>query len=317
MSYEIQPYSSSHLELWEQFVASAINGNFLNSRKFLSYHRDRFADKSLLVYKDGKLTGVLASAVSLDDSLRVVSHPGVTYGGLIHQGKLRGQKNLEALSVIARYYNEQGFQKFTYKSFPMIYSKIPAQDDLYSLFRMGARRTVCNLSCSIDLNRPWESSERRQRSLKKALKSVVVLQDMSDLKAFWQILEENLSREHGAKPVHSFSEIEELIKLFPENLRILTAQISGSVVAGVLLFVTNQVWHCQYIAANTQGYEVSALDAVFNEGFKAAQNQGARFFDFGTSNTDGGKILNDGLYQFKAEFGGGGVAYEVYELDLK
>jgi hypothetical protein len=116
--------------------------------------------------------------------------------------------------VIARYYNEQGFQKFTYKSFPMIYSKIPAQDDLYSLFRMGARRTVCNLSCSIDLNRPWESSERRQRSLKKALKSVVVLQDMSDLKAFWQILEENLSREHGAKPCILFLKLKSSLSYF-------------------------------------------------------------------------------------------------------
>ena len=27
-------------------------------------------------------------------------------------------------------------------------------------------------------------------------------------------------------------------------------------------------------------------------------------------------MLNEGLYEFKAEFGGGGVAYEQYELDL-
>jgi lipid II:glycine glycyltransferase (peptidoglycan interpeptide bridge formation enzyme) len=62
--------------------------------------------------------------------------------------------------------------------------------------------------------------------------------------------------------------------------------------------------------------KVSALDAVFDGAIIDANRAGVRYFDFGTSNEDEGAVLNEGLYRFKAEFGGGGVAHEFFELDL-
>jgi hypothetical protein len=43
---------------------------------------------------------------------------------------------------------------------------------------------------------------------------------------------------------------------------------------------------------------------------------GARYFDFGVSNEQEGRILNEGLYRFKTSFGAGGVAQEFYEVEL-
>jgi hypothetical protein len=43
---------------------------------------------------------------------------------------------------------------------------------------------------------------------------------------------------------------------------------------------------------------------------------GARYFDFGVSNEQGGQILNEGLYRFKMSFGAGGVVHEFYEVAL-
>ena len=37
---------------------------------------------------------------------------------------------------------------------------------------------------------------------------------------------------------------------------------------------------------------------------------------FGTSNGEAEGRLNEGLYRFKSEFGGSGVAHETYELEL-
>jgi hypothetical protein len=56
---------------------------------------------------------------------------------------------------------------------------------------------------------------------------------------------------------------------------------------------------------------------VFDHCLARAREHGRRHFDLGTSNRNSGLVLNDGLYDFKAQFGGGGVAYEFYELDLR
>jgi lipid II:glycine glycyltransferase (peptidoglycan interpeptide bridge formation enzyme) len=44
---------------------------------------------------------------------------------------------------------------------------------------------------------------------------------------------------------------------------------------------------------------------------------GARYFDFGISNEQEGRILNEGLYRFKVSFGAGGVVHEFYEVELE
>ena len=47
-----------------------------------------------------------------------------------------------------------------------------------------------------------------------------------------------------------------------------------------------------------------------------ARARGACYFDFGISNEDEGRVLNEGLYRFKYEFGAGSAVHEFYELDL-
>ena len=50
---------------------------------------------------------------------------------------------------------------------------------------------------------------------------------------------------------------------------------------------------------------------------RSAIGSGRRWFDFGTSNERQGRFLNEGLYEFKSNFGGGGVAHEFYTLNLR
>jgi lipid II:glycine glycyltransferase (peptidoglycan interpeptide bridge formation enzyme) len=132
----------------------------------------------------------------------------------------------------------------------------------------------------------------------------------------WCVVRQNLARKYDVHPVHSLEELTMLKERFPELIQVRCALIDGVVIAGVVFFNAARVWHAQYIAASEVAYEVSALDAVFDAAIIEAQQAGARYFDFGTSNQDGGKVLNDGLYRFKSEFGGGGVAHEFYELEF-
>jgi hypothetical protein len=246
----------------------------------------------------------------------VSSHPGITYGGVVHQGQLSGMRMVDALTAISQYYLKAGYHRLQYKPIPFVYMRNPSQDDLYALFRLKAKRSRCDLSCSIELANRRPLSERRRRGLKKAQKAVS-LSSESALQDIWKIIEQNLQRRHDARPVHSLAELAMLRDRFPQEIIVRSALIDGVVVAGVVFFNSSLVWHTQYIAASEVAYDVSALDAVFGAAIHEAKEAGVRYFDFGTSNEEGGWVLNDGLYCFKSEFGGGGVVHEYYELELK
>jgi lipid II:glycine glycyltransferase (peptidoglycan interpeptide bridge formation enzyme) len=104
--------------------------------------------------------------------------------------------------------------------------------------------------------------------------------------------------------------------MFPKQIQLWTAMRGDEVVAGVLVFCCPNVWHAQYIASSPTGYEVCALDSLFESIVGQANSQGVRYFDFGTSTESAGTVLNEGLYHFKSGFGGGGVVHEFYTFSL-
>jgi hypothetical protein len=302
---------------WDAFCDDAYAATFLHTRRFLSYHGDRFLDRSLIVENDGRWLGIFPAAQHPCDEACIVSHPGITYGGLLHAGRLSGQSMIEAMECVRSHYRNLGYKQLIYKVVPDIYHRAPAQDDLYALFRLGAQRIRCDLSCTIDLANRRPPSERRRRGWKKANKVVTLSNDPTMLGELWTVIAQNLAREHDAQPVHSLDELAFLMNSFPEQICIRYAMVEGRVEAGVLLFNTAAAWHAQYIAASERAYEVSALDAVFESAIEAARLASVRYFDFGISTEDGGRILNGGLYRFKSEFGGGGTVHEFYKLDLQ
>ncbi|MDR8401560.1 GNAT family N-acetyltransferase [Paraburkholderia sp. USG1] len=316
MTIEIVPYSEDLAPAWDEFCSPAMNATFLHTRRFLAYHGNRFEDVSLIMMEAGSIVGVMPAAFVGENRHVVVSHPGLTYGGVVHQGRLSGTRMIDAIGAVRTYYAAQGCTKLIYKAVPYIYSDMPAQGDLYALFRYGALRTRCDLACTIDLNHRLPMSERRRRGLKKATEVVTLADDPANLQELWTVLEQNLARKHAAQPVHSLVELKSLLNLFPKEIQIRCARINGCVEAGAVFFNSRGAWHAQYIASSERGYQVSALDAVFDSAIREAAEAGVRYFDFGTSNEEGGAVLNDGLYRFKQEFGGGGVAHEFYELDL-
>lgn len=317
MTINVRSYSPNDADVWDDFCKHSLQATLLHTRRFLSYHGDRFEDRSLIIEDEGKWVGLFPAALSPGEVTSVVSHPGITYGGILHQGSLQGERMITTLEKIRRHYAAQGCAKLIYKAVPTFYHTAPAQDDLYALFRLKAARIRCDLSSTIDLSCRRPVSERRRRSLKKAIKAgVEIVEDVQHLAALWKVLTDNLAHKHGAKPVHTLVEITLLAECFPANIRCICARLNECIVAGVMLFVTPTTCHAQYIASSDIGYEVSALDLIFEHCIDAAIRENKRWFDFGISNEDQGKVLNEGLYRFKSEFGGGGVVHDFYELDL-
>lgn len=313
----VRPYQHDDAPRWDEFLARAYMATFLHSRRFIAYHRERFVDRSLLLFRDESLVALFPAAVSPQDGEMVVSHPGTTYGGLLHEGHLRGAAMIEALRAVSAHYRECGYKYLRYKAIPTFYQRVPAQDDLYALFRCGAVRTRCDLSSCIDLDFRLPVSTRRRRAWNKALRSgMAVSAGAEHLPAFWSVLADNLSQRHGAKPTHSLAEIQEIAALFPEEVRFAFAMLDGQVEAGVVLFCAPRVHHAQYIGSSAMGREHNLLDALFEHCIEASRRAGARYFDFGISTESEGKALNEGLNAFKTEFGGGGAVHEFYDLGL-
>lgn len=314
---QLRPYQPGDEPAWERLCAEAPNASFLHRRAFLSYHGDRFIDRSLVLLDGERWLGVLPAAQHPATPEVVESHPGITYGGIVHDGALRGERLIEAMQLAALHYATLGHRQFRYKPLPHIYHQAPMQDDLYALFRLGAERVRCELSACIDLAHPLPASERRRRALAKARRAGLRCESGPvHAGALWRVLEDNLLRKHASRPVHSLAQIELLAARFPRQIGIHVVLSGEHVVAGVVSFVVGPVWHLQYIASSEAGQAVSALDALIVELLTQAREAGCRYFDFGTSNEDQGRVLNEGLYRFKCEFGAGGVACETYQIEL-
>lgn len=314
---QVRFYEEGDALLWDDFCKLSPNATFLHTQKFLSYHGKRFKDRSILVEQDGCAIGLMPLAEDVQDDRIIVSHPGITYGGMVHAGALKGGAMIEALTCAKTFFYQRGYERLQYKVTPFIYHTSPLQDDLYALQRLGAKKYRCDLSSTIDLNFRLKVSERRRRALKKAIKSEIeIIYGIERLAELWEVLTENLKQKHGAYPTHNFQEIHLLAQRFPDKIQFVIACNQGAVVAGVVLFFIGHTVHAQYIASSDRGQELTALDMVFDECIMNATKRGARYFDFGISTENGGNILNEGLYRFKSEFGSGGVVHEFYEIEL-
>jgi Acetyltransferase (GNAT) domain len=315
----IQDYLPDQAPAWDDLVARAVNGTMLHTRRYLSYHGERFRDRSLLITNSrGWPIGALPAAEDPADASVVTSHPGLTYGGLVHDGSLRGESMMRVLSQIAAHYRALGFARLQYKALPQIYQAEPAADDVHALYRLGASQSSCDLAAVINLAaRGRVATSRRQRRRRAEAAGVQVDEGWKDATSYWQVLEANLGRRHGATPTHSLAEIEYLHDRFPKEIILITAKIGDDLVGGNLFTAEGPVLQVRYTATTEAGRDACATDLVVERGIALAAELDCRYFSFGTSTLDAGRELNAPQYDFKVSFGAGGVTHDAYELSLE
>src|SRR5439155_23329853 len=101
----VVPFTADHTDAWDRLVETAPMATFLHTRRFLSYHGDRFKAASVLLFdQNGAARAVLPAALDPENPPRVISHPGPSSGGLVHDGRLHGQRPHEALAAIGGRY---------------------------------------------------------------------------------------------------------------------------------------------------------------------------------------------------------------------
>jgi hypothetical protein len=317
MTLTIEPYQETLKQEWDNLIDSSVNGTFMHTRRFLSYHNEKFEDLSTVILdNDSNLVGIFACAKDLLNPYLVTSHPGLTYGGIVHNGTIRSDVMTSVMRMLLAYYKDKGFNSLKYKAVPFIYHKIISSDDLYTVFQLGGKTFRIDLSATIDLTKAVQLSHGRQSDIKKAISSgVTISSDWNNVSHYWKALEINLHL-HNAVPTHNVNEILALKSLFETNIELICAIYNNKVVAGTLLFITNTAVHTQYIGSIDPGRKLGAVSLVIDAAIKRASQLGVRYFDFGISTEMEGRILNSTLQNFKRSFGAGSTIYEQFIMDL-
>jgi Acetyltransferase (GNAT) domain len=315
---ECRPFEAELRTEWDRLVGDAVNGTLMHTRRYLDYHGNRFHDASLTAHdRRGRLIGVLPAArESRESPTVIVSHPGLTYGGLIHRG-LDTAQIMQALQRAATVWRSQGGEILRYKAVPSFYHRHPADGDEYALWRMRAQVYRVDACMTIALRQPLHLSGNRMRCLRKAgAANLTVRSSRAVLPAAWVLIADTLRRRHHTRPTHSLAELQSLVDLFPDHIRVHVAAVDSRTVATVVSYVTPYCWHIQYAASSPQGRRLSALDHLTAHLIDQARSAGLEWFDFGISTEAAGTTLNWGLQHYKASFGAGTTVHRFFELPL-
>lgn len=307
----IRRYAPTDKDAWNAFAESARNGNFLFDRNYMDYHKERFPDCSFLFFKRERICALIPG--TLDASGVFSSHAGLTFGGFI-VGDSVGASDVKVLfEKLDGALKKTGARTVLYKPLPWIYAEKPSQEDLYWLFRKKAVLRHRLLSCAL---RPDEAnpSAQKRRYLRRGERESLEFSESSDWEGFWEILEECLEQRHHSKPVHSLREMTSLAKGFPQNIRLFTVKTGAEILAGSVVYVSRQVAHAQYLASSPEGRAKHAMDFLMLK--LLARFSDKKFLDWGTSNENGGLVLNEGLVRQKEECGGTGIVYDTFEYTL-
>lgn len=310
---EITNYNPKlHNNIWNIFNKDSKNGLFMFDRNYMDYHSDRFKDNSLIFYEDEKPIALLPCNMSQNT---LYSHQGLTFGGFIVDENMKQNKMLECFEILKEYMKKNNFKKFIYKSTPYIYHKIPAQEDLYALFRNNAKLFRIDCSTTIDLQNILKMSDLRKRCIKKAQNNKVEITLSEDFEAFVMLLNSVLQKQHGVNAVHSAEELKLLCSRFPQNIKLFVAKFNKEIIAATLLFIYDDLVHTQYLAANEKAREIGALDLLIKtliDEFAKSK----KYFDFGISTENGGQFLNQGLISQKEGFGGRTIVHNIFEVNI-
>ena len=307
----LRRYRPDDARAWNRFVAGSKNGTFLLDRGFMDYHADRFEDHSLMIF-EGEALLALFPANALGDVLW--SHQGLTYGGVVADRRMKTAAMLATMEAIRAHARGEGFRRIVYKCVPHIYHALPAEEDLYALFRCEARLIARGVSSAIsaDNRLPFNSGRRWRIRKGDGLGEVA---ESADFESFLGLVAQRLAEKYDTRPVHTAAELQLLKARFPDHIRLFAWTLDGRMEAGVLVFDTGRVAHTQYISASELGRRNSAPDRILDQLINHRYRD-RPFFDFGISTEAGGTVLNEGLIRQKEELGGRAVAYDVYEIPL-
>lgn len=315
LELKIMGYCDSFREKWDDFVMNhSVNGTFLQTRRFLEYHRDRFEDASLVIYKgnDTVVAVIPACAICNEGRKAFNAHCGSTFGGIVMSDLFYDIAHVDAvMTVLECELRRQGYQEVRLKLTSDIFARQNGNLLYYFLFQRGYA-SYDELSCYIDFSSYDEDiasnfTSGRRRDYKYSLKNELTFQKLDErqqIADFYAVLCGNLEK-FGAKPVHSLEELLEFQEIrLSDIVEFYGVYHENQMIAGSMVFLFgSQVFHTQYLAADQNCLKLYPMNFLDANLIRTARERGFRYFSFGTSTEEHGAVLNKKLAEFKEGFG--------------
>jgi hypothetical protein len=205
--------------------------------------------------------------------------------------------------------------KLQIKQIPSIYNTFFSDELEYLLFLTKASIFRKDTLSVINLRQKIDYSQTRKSEIKKGKRNGLIIKEEVNFEVFWnKILIPNLKHKYDTKPVHNLDEITKLKRLFPKNIRQFNVYDKDEIIAGTTIFESENVAHAQYISGNESKLINGSLDYLYDNLIKVVFKD-KKFIDFGISNEDQGKKLNNGLSYWKESFGASIIVHDYYVVE--
>ncbi len=311
----------------------AVNGTFLQTSRFLSYHgKEKFEDASFYIHKDGMKAAVFPGArCCFEDKNIFVSHPGSTFGGPIFSKNFYSPSRVLEILKTADSYFKANYKQVILKPTAALFCSEPTAALEYAFQQFGytSHLELSAYTPLSPLSDPLENfSPDRRRRLRKAMNHSFIfrpLETTSDFETFYHFL--CLSKaKYNSQPSHS---LEELFLLrnqkIPKEIHFYglfsTNHSNAEYLAGVMFFCFQNLrgenfFHLQYVADNPNFKNLDVTSMIYYEILKYAVQKKAKAFSWGISTENGGQYLNESLFRFKESFGAKACLNAFYTKDF-
>lgn len=312
---KLKIYQEKEQDQWDHFVLNeADNGSFLQTRRFLAYHGQRYTDHSLILYKGmNTYVAVIPACVIHEGNQKVIhAHKGSTFGGIVINKQYNNIGYIgKIMELLDSYLRKEQFDKVVLRFPSRIYCSNSTELISYYLGSYGYMNYV-ELSSYIDLKNYNDDilsnfSPAKRRDYRYAQRESLYFQKITseeEVKVFYHILYLSLER-HSTRPVHSLEELFDLWKnRLSQEIDFYGVYHEGRMVSGSMVFKFNQqVFHTQYLASNPDLLDLYGMNFLLSNLIEVAHKDNFDYFSMGISTEDQGKLLNKNLAQFKEGYG--------------
>lgn len=310
---------------WKEFLRNQYNLFF--DFRFNSYN-DLFAKNIIwhhLKFRDSESKKILAIMIGcekiINDMLTYVSCDGVSFGGFLFKKKLDLLNYFGIIESFKRYLRDNNYKFTVLRTPPVLYNKIPNEEPEYALLKSDFSISNISISNIIELEdfEFKKISETKKRSIKKSSKNITVEiidceLNKTNFQDFYKILQENRELK-SVSPTHSFEELIHLKNNLKNEIVLFGAYIDLKLVAICVLFCINKDMILNFYLAGDDKFKLEgASEYILFKSIEWSKNNGFKYYDIGTSDTDG-KLI-EGLFAFKKKFLAHGFLRKTFELKI-